>query len=233
MTELTIDTARGAMPCYLARPAGAGPWPAVVVIHDALGMSTDLRAQADWLAGEGFLAIAPDLYYWGRKITCMVKLSRDANAPRGDLEAARTWLAESADCTGSIGMIGYCMGGGIAMAMAPREGWAAASVNYGTLPSDPEAALAGACPIVASYGGRDKPLRGSAERLEKALDANGVPHDVREYADANHGFLNDHDPADVSPFFRVVFRLYGTGYHPESAADARERIAAFFRSHLG
>lgn len=130
-------------------------------------------------------------------------------------------------------MIGYCMGGGIAMAMAPNPGWSAASVNYGTLPKDPESALAGACPIVASFGGRDRPLRGAADRLEEALTASGVPHDVREYAEAAHGFLNDHDPAEVPLFFKAIFRLYGTRHHPASATDARARITAFLRTHLG
>ncbi len=99
MPLVSIATAHGTMPAYVAEPGGNRS-PGVVVVHDALGMTNDLRAQADWLAEAGYVAAAPDLFYWGKQITCIRTVIRDVRARHGrsfeEIDAVRDWL-ERAD----------------------------------------------------------------------------------------------------------------------------------------
>lgn len=233
MPNLSYSASSGELRAYLALPRGEGPWPGVVVIQDSLGLTDDIREQADRLAAGGYLAFAPDLYS-GRGLRCVVATLQQSRSGHGpayeDIEAARRWLVEREDCTGRIGIIGFCMGGGFALLSAPRYDFAAASVNYGEVPEDAVERLRGACPIVGSYGGRDRTLRGRPERLRAALTELGVPHDIEEYPEAGHSFMNR---INAGPLFAPLVQLTGFNYHHPSAEDAWRRIFDFFDEHLG
>ncbi|MCW2666744.1 MAG: Carboxymethylenebutenolidase [Frankiales bacterium] len=217
---------------YLAVPAvGAGPWPGVVVLHEAFGLTDDTRQQADRLAAAGYLALAPDLFTAGGALRCLRSTFAALHSGRGDaygdIEASRALLAGREDCTGMVGVIGFCLGGGFALMVAGR-GFDASAPNYGPLPQDPAEVLRGACPVVASYGRRDLGLRGAAARLEQVLTQVGVEHDVHEYPDAGHSFLNRHNAGVLSAIERVA----GFSYHQPSAEHAWARVLRFFDTHL-
>ena len=222
---------------YLAVPVGQGPFPGVVMIHEAFGLDDQTRRHADRLARAGYLTLAVDLYSDGGPRRCLVGTMRAMAARTGrpftDIATARTWLAESELCNGKTGVIGFCMGGGFALLVA-RDGFDAASVNYGRLPGkqqqELEDALRGSCPIVANYGGADRSLKGAASRLESALDHLGIEHSVKEFPGAGHSFLNDEEMGPV--LLRPLMRVMGVGPDPESAPEAWQRIEDHFARYL-
>jgi dienelactone hydrolase len=135
MPDITLP---GGLKAHLAVPAvGDGPWPGVVVLHESFGLGADIRQQAGRLAAAGYLALAPDLYSAGGYWRCMRATFRSLTAGHGkafdDIEAARRWLEDRPDCTGRVGVIGFCMGGGFALATAAR-GFDASAPNYAHLP---------------------------------------------------------------------------------------------------
>jgi carboxymethylenebutenolidase len=233
MGQITISggASTDELDAYLAVPDGEGPWPGVVVLHEGYGLTDDIRRQADRFASEGYLAVAPNLYTAGGPARCIVSTFRAARSGQGkafgDIEAARQTLLSREDCTGRVGVIGFCMGGGFALMLANR-GFDVSASNYGFLPKDMGAALEGACPVVGSYGRRDPILRGSAAKLESALDAAGIDHDVKEYPGVGHSFLN----RQSSDLANAVLRVSGLGHNAEVAEDAWARILAFFAKHL-
>lgn len=235
MTQIEITPEPGGsqrLNGYLATPAGDGPWPGVVLIHEAWGLDDNMRAHADRLAAAGYLTLVPDLYSQGGARKCLVSTLAAMLSGKGrafaDLEAARKTFAASADCTGRVGAIGFCMGGGFALLTV--HSFDTVSVNYGFLPRDVDKAMAGACPVVASYGALDQPLRAAPARLEAALTKAGVAHDVKQYPKAGHAFLNETESGPG--WLRPLLRTMRSGPEPESAEDGWRRIEAFFAEHL-
>ena len=231
MPDISYPAGDSSVTCYLAIPAGDGPWPGVVVIHEAFGLNDDIRAKADELAAHGYLAVAPDLYRGKNWLRCVraafAQLHAQSGAAFTALEAARAYLAGRPDCTGKTGVIGFCMGGGFALLCAPRHGFDVAAVNYGEVPKDAEAALRGACPIVGSFGGRDAMGTGHPERLQRALAVLQIPHDVQVYPGSGHRFMTPSTGAGA-----VLARLGRMSYQRADAADAWQRIFAYFGQYL-
>jgi carboxymethylenebutenolidase len=226
------QTGRG----YLAVPTGAasagpGPWPGVIVIHEAFGLNDDVRKKADHFAAHGYVALAPDLFDGRSWLRCVRGAIRQLRAGSGPaftlLDAARSYLAARDDCSGRIGVIGFCLGGGFALLCAPRDGFGVASVNYGEVPDDAETVLRGACPIVASYGGRDQMGTKPPERLQRALTVLEIPHDVQVYPGSGHRFMTE-----ASGPAAVLAKFARMSYQEADAADAWRRIFGFFGEHL-
>ncbi|MGN7781053.1 dienelactone hydrolase family protein [Mycolicibacterium sp. 22603] len=229
MSTITLETPAGPIDALVGTPAGAGPWPGVVIVHDALGYRPDKEAISERVAAAGYLAITPNLYARGGRARCITAVMRAALTKQGpaidDILAARRYLVERADCTGTVGIAGFCMGGQFALILSP-EGFGAAAPFYGTpLPKNLADTLRGACPIVASFGAKDPLGRGAPAALNKAVAAEQIDADIKVYPDAGHSFANQL-PA------QALLRVTGFGYNEAVAEDAWKRVFSFFDAHL-
>jgi len=235
VTDMSFVVHDRTIPGYLAvPPADDGrtqPWPGVVVIHEAFGLTADIKEKAREFAAHGYLALAPDLFggkSWTGCVLSAFRQLRSGTGPAFDIiDSARAQLAERADCTGKIGVIGFCLGGGFALMCAPGHGFDAASVNYGDVPKDAENVLAGACPVVGSFGARDQMGTEGPERLQRALAVREIRHDVKVYPNSGHRFMSKASGAAA-----VFAKMARMSYNQEDAADAWRRIYAFFAETL-
>jgi len=229
MTDISLETPEGSIDAVLEVPSGEGPWPGVVVIHDAFGLRKPHREIARRIADNGYLAVVPNMFARGGMIRCMRTMFSDLMAYEGrsfnDIEAARELLAARSDCSGAIGIAGFCIGGGFAL-VASAKGFGASAPFYPPpIQSKYAEIVDGACPIVASFGERDRMNRGSGPRLEEVLTEKKISHDVKTYPGAGHSF------ADRAPL-QALSRILGFGENEEAAADAWQRVFAFFGEHL-
>ncbi|WP_134428169.1 dienelactone hydrolase family protein [Mycobacterium ulcerans] len=229
MTTIDIDTPAGPIDALLGVLTGEGPWPGVVVVHDAIGYAPDNEAISERIAAAGYLALTPNMYARGGRARCITRVFRELLTKRGraldDILAARDHLLAMAECSGQVGIAGFCMGGQFALILSPR-GFGASAPFYGTpLPRHLSETLDGACPIVASFGNRDPLGLGAPSRLREVTQAKQIPADIKGYPGAGHSFANK---LPRQPLLRIT----GFGYNEAATEDAWGRVFAFFGEHL-
>jgi len=212
----------GTMKGYLARPAGTGKWPGVVVIHENRGLNPYIEDVARRLATEGFVAFAPDAltplggYPGDEEKAAQMFGTLDAAKRTEDLMAAYTFLKSRPECTGKVGAVGFCFGGTVVNIMAVRFPDLGAAVPfYGGQPSAADAAKIKA-PMMLQYAGLDERVNAGWPAFEAALKANNVKHQAFVYPNTNHGFHNDTTPR----------------YDEAAAKLAWSRTIAFFKENL-
>ena len=233
---VTTDSTTDDRLTVLTRPAEPGPWPGVVMIHEAWGVDDVLRRQAERMAGLGYVVLAPDLLGEGSWLRCIRRTMKAYQARSGKpfelIQSCRQQLLDDPDCTGQVGVIGFCMGGGFAL-LSAGAGFDAGAINYAPVPDDVDALAEGFCPLVVSYGGRDR-MASSVPALTAALQAHSVPHDVEVYPKAGHCFMNDeyNGPWAMRTVLLPLVKLSHVGPEPDAAADTWRRIEAFFAEHL-
>jgi carboxymethylenebutenolidase len=214
-------TAQGIL--YL--PHGAGPHPALIVIHEWWGLNDWVKQQAQGYAAKGYVALAVDLYR-GKVATTpdlAHELSRGLPQDQGvrDLTAALAYLAARKDVKRDrIGAVGWCMGGGYALQLAiAAPSLKAVAVNYGSLATDKEALGKIHAAVLGNFGGQDHGIPPEAvHAFEAAMQSLGKPVDAKIYPQAGHAFENPNNQA---------------GYRAEDAADAMARLDRFFAGTLG
>ena len=231
---ITVDTADGPMPAYLAAPEGASAG-GVLVIQEAFGVTSHIEDVARRLAAAGWTALAPALFHrqgspvFGYDDIEVVRPIMGALSAEGlgmDLDAALGALGERGFPLGRCAVVGFCMGGTVALLAATRHALGAAVTFYGGgvaegrfgLPSLIELAPSLRTPWLGLYGDRDAgiPVE-DVERLQAAAAEATVPAEVLRYPEGQHGFHCDDRPS--------VFDA-------DIAADAWQRTMAWFDQHI-
>jgi len=213
----------GSIKGYLVRPASGGKAPGVLVVHENRGLNPYIEDVARRLGAANFVAFAPDGLtsvggYPGDEQKG-VKLFATVDKPKmtEDFIAAAKWLKARPECTGKIGVVGFCFGGGMANTLAVRMGdeISAAVPFYGGQPPAADAAKIKA-PLLLHYASLDTRITGNWPAYEEALKANHVTYTGYVYEGANHGFHNDTTPR----------------YDEAAAKLAWQRTIDFFNKYL-
>lgn len=216
----------GSLSGYLAAPEGSGPWPGVIVVHEWSGLSDQIRSVADRLAASGYLAFAPDLYDGELaplgdtdKATVLVQ-KYGPGAPAGLAKVYDT-LKNHPECSGKVGVVGFCFGGRMALTLGLARPLDAVVTFYGGGMQQIFSRMSSfqAPAVLGFFGDRDVSIpAGTIAEFDRLLTEIGVDHEVITYPDSGHAFFRDTDP--------------GT-YRPEPSRDAWARVIRFFAQRLG
>lgn len=223
MVEYPSPAGHGLMKAYLARPAGAsGRLPGVLVIHENRGLNPHIEDIARRLALEGYLALAPDGLtpqggYPGDEDKARELFAKlDQAKAREDFVSAAQFLKAHAQCTGRVGAVGFCYGGGMVHILTTRLADLNAGVPfYGNLPAPSEAAKV-RTPLQIHFAGIDERINAAWPAYETALKAANAPFEAHQYAGTQHGFNNDTTPR----------------FDAAAAKLAWQRTLDFFAKHL-
>lgn len=213
----------GSIKGYLVRPAKGGKAPGALVVHENRGLNPYIEDVARRLGTDGFLAFAPDGltsvggYPGDDENGAKLFQQVDRGKMTEDFLASARWLKARHDCTGKIGVVGFCFGGGIANTLAVRMGsdLEAAAPFYGAQPSAAETAKIKA-PLLLHYAGLDTRIDAGWPAYEEALKANHITYTAYVYENCNHGFHNDTTPR----------------YDEAAAKLAWQRTIDFFNKYL-
>jgi carboxymethylenebutenolidase len=208
----------------LYTPAGKGPFPALIVIHEWWGLNDWVKDQASKLADQGYAALAVDLYRG--KVATTPDMAHEImrgvpeDRAKRDLHAAFDFLASQPNVKKDrIGSIGWCMGGGYSLDVALQEPTlAAAVINYGHLATETDALKKINAPILGLFGAQDRGIPpADVKKFGATLDQLGKKIDFKIYDDAGHAFENPNNKE---------------GYREADAADAWKRTVEFLSSTL-
>ena len=207
---------------YLAIPEGEGPFPGIIIIHEAYGLNENIKDITRRFAEQGYAALAVDLFTGSNRVVCMFRLMGglllNSLSHRGiqELKAALTYLTEQPQVESArVGAVGYCLGGSLAIAWACTDDRLKAIAPYYAANPRPLEAVARLCPVVGSYPDNDF-TTSHGQKLDVELDAFKIPHDIKIYPGAKHSFFNEQ----------------GRTYNADAALDSWQRVLAFFKEHI-
>ncbi|MDA1330259.1 MAG: dienelactone hydrolase family protein [Chloroflexi bacterium] len=210
-------------PGYLVLPEGEGPFPAVVAIQEWWGLNDHMKQIGQRLAAAGFVALVPDLYHGemaeepneARKLA----MALDRQRAIEEISAAGHFLAARDDVAPKkVGIIGWCMGGGLSLSTAAHNGIIGAAVCFYGRPLEAGDTAKINAPVLGLFGELDGGIPVSlVQDFEKELEKNAIPHHIHVYAGAQHAFFNDTRPQ---------------AYNPDAAQDAWQRALDWFSTHL-